>query len=257
MLPWAVAPCATIERLQVGQSFTLLKDDWNGSHEFKFGWEYVDTSARRLQRSLERRRVLRGLFLDPNAADVMENLFNRFGFEQSAARFFNLSANPDGRPASSTSPMKTSRLLRSGQVGDQSTNVTLDLGLRYDRASLFGDDDDNFSPRFGHRLGHRRSSPHHRQGQRRSLLRPQRAHRRSGRCPEKGGIFTRNAFDVALPRLGAEYTDSLIDLVITSRLPDRRRGAHAGREPRVSCRLPMRCATTRWRSTASSVSTVQ
>ena len=37
--------------------------------------------------------------------------------------------------------------------------------------------------------------------------------------PEKGGIFTRSAFDVALPRLGVDYTDSLIDLVITSGFP--------------------------------------
>jgi hypothetical protein len=37
--------------------------------------------------------------------------------------------------------------------------------------------------------------------------------------PEKGGIFTRSAFDVALPRLGSDYTDSLIDLVITSGFP--------------------------------------
>ncbi len=37
--------------------------------------------------------------------------------------------------------------------------------------------------------------------------------------PEKGGVFTRNAFDVALPRLGFEYSGSLIDIVITSGLP--------------------------------------
>ena len=37
--------------------------------------------------------------------------------------------------------------------------------------------------------------------------------------PEKGGVFTRNAFDIALPRLGFDYTDSLIDVVITSGLP--------------------------------------
>ena len=36
--------------------------------------------------------------------------------------------------------------------------------------------------------------------------------------PEKGGIFTRAAFDVVLPRLGFDYTDSLIDLVITTGL---------------------------------------
>jgi hypothetical protein len=45
--------------------------------------------------------------------------------------------------------------------------------------------------------------------------------------PEKGGIFTRSAFDVTLPRLGADYTDSLIDLVITSGFPT----ASGGRSP--------------------------
>jgi hypothetical protein len=41
----------------------------------------------------------------------------------------------------------------------------------------------------------------------------------AAQVPEKGGIFTRSAFDVALPRLGVDYTDSLIDLVITSGFP--------------------------------------
>ena len=37
--------------------------------------------------------------------------------------------------------------------------------------------------------------------------------------PEKGGFFRLNGFDVALPRLGAPYSESLIDLVITSGFP--------------------------------------
>ncbi len=37
--------------------------------------------------------------------------------------------------------------------------------------------------------------------------------------PEKGGVFTKSVFDVALPRLGADYTNSLIDYVITSGFP--------------------------------------
>src|SRR6185437_8061823 len=45
--------------------------------------------------------------------------------------------------------------------------------------------------------------------------------------PEKGGVFTRSVFDVALPRLGSDYTDSLIDLVITSGFP----AAGGGRSP--------------------------
>jgi hypothetical protein len=38
--------------------------------------------------------------------------------------------------------------------------------------------------------------------------------------PEKGGVFTKAVFDVALPRLGVDYTNSLIDYVITSGFPN-------------------------------------
>jgi len=32
--------------------------------------------------------------------------------------------------------------------------------------------------------------------------------------PDKGGIFTKSVFDVALPRLGVDYSNTLIDYVI-------------------------------------------
>jgi hypothetical protein len=37
--------------------------------------------------------------------------------------------------------------------------------------------------------------------------------------PDKGGVFTKSAFDVVLPRLGVDYSNSLIDYVITSGFP--------------------------------------
>ncbi|MEM1246522.1 MAG: TonB-dependent receptor [Acidobacteriota bacterium] len=204
-----------IERLQLSQSLTLLRDGWKGRHEFKFGWEYIDTTLDGFD-EVWNDVEYSAAFLDPNAADVMEDLFNRFGFEQSAARFFTLSANPDGRLLLDVSNEDIAVFAQDKWA--ISDNVTLDLGIRYDRASLFGDDDDNISPRFGiawdlggrHRTIVKASA---------GLFYDRNALTAAAGVPEKGGIFTRNAFDVALPRLGAEYTDSLIDLVITSGFP--------------------------------------
>jgi hypothetical protein len=51
------------------------------------------------------------------------------------------------------------------------------------------------------------------------LFYDQNALQSASNVPSKGGFFRQSGFDVALPRLGAEYTDSLIDLVITSGVP--------------------------------------
>src|SRR6185295_16605092 len=96
--------------------------------------------------------------------------------------------------------------------------VTLNLGLRYDKSSLFGDDNNNFAPRLGAAwdVGAKGTTVVRANWGRfydRNLLLA------AATVPEKGGIFTRSAFDVALPRLGSDYTDSLIDLVITSGFP--------------------------------------
>jgi hypothetical protein len=48
--------------------------------------------------------------------------------------------------------------------------------------------------------------------------------------PEQGGFFRQTGFDVVLPRLGAEYTDSLIDLGHHLGLPARGRRALPRRE---------------------------
>ena len=105
-------------------------------------------------------------------------------------------------------------------------NLTFDLGVRYDYASLFSADKNNISPRLGFAWD---LAGRHQTVVRggfgvfydRNLLYC------AATVPELGGVFTRSLFDVALPRLGFTYTDSLIDLVITSGFPD----GEGGRTP--------------------------
>ena len=201
-----------IERYQLGQSFTLLQGE---DHELKFGWDLVSTELDgfdEVWNDVEYSAV----FLDPNAAGVMENLFQRFGFEQSAARFFTLSANPNGLLSIDMENEDVGLFAQDKwQVND---NVTLDVGLRYDWSSLFDGDEDNFGPRLGLAWdvgGEHQTIVKANVG----IFHDRNALAAAATVPEKGGIFTRNAFDVALPRLGVDYTDSLIDLVITSGFP--------------------------------------
>ncbi len=200
-----------IDRFSVGQSYSRL----SGSHELKFGYEYLDTSLDGFE-EVSNDVEYSAYFLFPNAIDLNEDLFQRFGFEHAAARFFFLSANPDG---SLNLDIDNEDIGLYGQDKLQiSDNVIIDIGLRYDQASLFDNDDDNFAPRFGltwdvggkHRTVVKASA---------GLFYDQNALIASTGVPEKGGFFRLNGFDVALPRLGAPYTDSLIDLVITSGFP--------------------------------------
>ena len=202
-------------RLQIAQSLTRAAVDWRGDHQLKAGWDYnrVDlTGFDEVTNDVE----YSAAFLSPTAAAVNEDLFRRLGFAQSAARFFSLSANPDG---SLNLDISSNDLGLFAQDTWQVTpSVTINAGIRYDYSSLFGDDANNIAPRLGVAwdLGGR-----HRTVVKlnwglffdRNLLSA------AATVPDKGGIFTRSAFDVALPRLGADYTDSLIDLVITSGFP--------------------------------------
>ena len=84
-------------------------------------------------------------------------------------------------------------------------DLTLNLGLRYDWSSLFGDDKNNLAPRLGFAwdLGTERETilkANFGIFFDRNLLSA------AATVPELGGIFTRSAFDVALPRLGVDYT---------------------------------------------------
>ncbi len=203
-----------VEKLQLAQSYNWLEDDWHGDHELKAGYDYVDTTLDGFNEVFNDVEYS-AAFFSPDVIEVTEDLFNRVGFEQSAARFFTLPNEPGGDLLLDLHNEDVGAFLQDKwQIGE---NISLDLGLRYDVASLFDGDDDNFSPRFGfvwdaggkHQTLVRGSA---------GLFYDRNALLAAATVPEKGGIFTRAAFDVVLPRLGFDYTDSLIDLVITTGL---------------------------------------
>ena len=212
-----------IDRLALDQSWSRLA----GDHSFEAGWEFLDTSLTGFE-EVSNDVEYSGYFLFPDAIARNEDLFERFGFQHEAARFFFLSADPDG---SLNLDIGNDDLgLYAQDQWRVLSNVTLDLGLRYDRASLFGDDDDNVAPRAGVTwdVGGRHRTVVKASG---GLFYDQNALLAATGVPEKGGFFRQTGFDVAMPRLGAVYTDSLIDLVITSGFPIGRRRALAGGEP--------------------------
>jgi outer membrane receptor protein involved in Fe transport len=205
----------SLDRTQLGQAFTLYRERMGGDHQFKLGWDWTRSDLRGFN-EVTNDVEYSAAFLAPNAAAIQGELFERLGFEQSAARFFTLSANPDG---SLDLDMTDNGLGFYGQdEWRPRPDLTLNLGLRYDWSSLFGDDKNNLAPRLGFSwdLG----------GEHQTILKAnfgiffdRNLLSAAATVPELGGIFTRSAFDVALPRLGVDYTDSLIDLVITSGFP--------------------------------------
>lgn len=197
---------------QLAQSYSWIGGD--GEHEFKVGYEYVGTNLDGYDEVFNDVEYSAAFFA-PDVLDVTEDLFQRVGFEQSAARFFTLPNEPGGDLLLDISNEDVGLF---GQDKWQVTeNVSIDLGLRYDRSSLFGDDDDNLSPRFGFAWNVGGTSDTIVRGNV-GLFYDRNALLAASTVPEKGGIFTRSAFDVVLPRLGFDYTDSLIDLVITTGL---------------------------------------
>jgi len=205
----------TSKRFQFAQSLTHALTAGGGDHQLKFGWDLNRVTLNGFDEVVNDVEYS-AAFLDPNAHAVNEALFRRLGFAQSAARFFTLSGNPDGsldvgiKDTSLSGFAQDSWRMRHG--------VTLNYGLRYDWSKLFGDDKNNVAPRVGLSwdVGERHQTVVKANWGRfydRNLLAA------AATVPDKGGIFTRSIFDVTLPRLGADYTDSLIDLVITSGFP--------------------------------------
>ncbi len=205
----------TTRRFQLAQSLTWNRAGGAGEHELKVGWDFNDLGVKGFN-DVVNDVEYSAAFLAPNAQAINEQLFTRFGFAQSAARFFLALPEPG-----QTLDLDISDKNYSGFVQDTwkaGGGLTFNLGLRYDKSSLFGGDGDNVAPRVGATWDVGKKG--------RTLLRGNwgRFYDRNlltaaATVPEKGGIFTRTAFDVALPRLGADYTDSLIDLVITSGFP--------------------------------------
>jgi len=205
----------TSKRFQFAQTLTNAFTGAAGDHQLKVGWDVNRVTLDGFDEVLNDVEYS-AAFLSPNAHAINEDLFRRLGFAQSAARFFTLSGNPDG---SLDVGIKDTSL--SGFAQDSwrmPHGVTLNYGARYDYSSLFSGDKNNIAPRLGVTwdVGEKHQTVVKANWGRffdRNLLAA------AATVPDKGGVFTRSIFDVTLPRLGADYTDSLIDLVITSGFP--------------------------------------
>jgi outer membrane receptor protein involved in Fe transport len=201
----------TSQRFQVAQTLTSFVRG-SGDHQLKFGWDFNHITLKGYQQVLNDVEYS-AAFLAPNQADVMNNYFQLYQFQQSAARFFTLSANPDSSLNLNITTNDTSAFAQD--TWQVRPNVTVNAGLRYDFSSLFGDYKKAFAPRVGFSwdvLGNHRTIVKVDYG----LFFDRNLLAAASTVPEKGGVFTKSAFDVALPRLGVDYSGSLIDDVITS-----------------------------------------
>lgn len=213
----------SLRTAQLRQSLTHAIEGRGGSHLLKAGWD-VDWLAVSGQNEITNDVEYSGAFLSATAHPDNRALFERFGFSQSAARFFTLPSDPGGDLHLDVRDTRWSAYLQDRW--SPWADLTVNAGLRYDRSSLFGGDRDNLAPRLGLAwdVGGRHATVVRADFGRfhdRNLLAA------AATVPEKGGVFTRSAFDVALPRLGVDYVDTLIDLVISSGFP----GADGGRGP--------------------------
>jgi outer membrane receptor protein involved in Fe transport len=205
----------TSDQYAFQQALSHFVTGMGGDHSFKVGWGFDHarvTGTSEVTNDVE----YSAAFLFPNVNDIMTDLFTNLGFEQSAARFFTLSANPNG---SLDVDMTNNQLgLFAQDTWQPRHDLTISLGLRYDWSSLFGGDKNNLAPRLGISwdVGARHTTVVKANW---GIFFDRNVLSAAATVPEKGGVFTRSAFDVALPRLGADYTDSLIDLVITSGFP--------------------------------------
>ena len=210
-------------RLQLNETLSHMTAGWHGDHQLKAGFDLNHvalTGSNEVTNDVE----YSAAFLFPNANDVVAQNFQDLGFAQSAARFFTLSANPNG--SLDLDLTSTATGLFAQDTWQVSPRVTLNAGIRYDYDSLFGGDKNNLAPRIGFSWDV--------DGSHRTLIKAnwgvffdRNLLAAAATVPDKGGVFTRSVFDVALPRLGSDYTDSLIDLVITSGFPT----ATGGRSP--------------------------
>ena len=204
-----------LDRSHLAQSLSRFQTSRTGDHLFKLGWDWSRIGLNGFN-EVTNDVEYSAAFLSSSQAKLMGASFRQLGFQQAAARFFTLSGNPDAGLNLHMSNNDASFFLQDDWR--LRSDLTLSLGLRYDYASLFAEDKNNFAPRLGfawdvagaHRTVLRGSF---------GLFYDRNLLSAAATVPELGGVFTRSAFDVALPRLGFNYTDSLIDLVITSGFP--------------------------------------
>ncbi|MGH9142907.1 MAG: TonB-dependent receptor [Vicinamibacterales bacterium] len=202
-------------RVQVAQSLTWFVAGTGAGHQLKFGWDANHISFTGYQQVNNDVEYSPG-FLAADQAAVFTQYFNLYGFQQSAARFFNLSSAADGNLNLNITTNDVSGYAQD--TWQASPGVTINAGARYDYSSLFGDYKKALAPRLG--VSWDVGQQHHTIIKAnyglffdRNLLSA------ASTVPDKGGVFTKSAFDVVLPRLGVDYSNSLIDYVITSGFP--------------------------------------
>ena len=203
------------QRYQVAQSLSRFVAGKGGDHQLKFGWDVNHISFTGYQQVNNDVEYSPG-FLAADQAGIFTQYFNLYGFQQSAARFFNLSSAPDGNLNLN---IRTNDA--SGYAQDTwqvRPDLTINAGARYDYSSLFSGYKKALAPRVGvswdvNQKHQTIIKANYGLFFDRNLLSA------ASTVPDKGGVFTKSAFDVVLPRLGVDYSNSLIDYVITSGFP--------------------------------------
>ncbi len=203
------------QRVQLAQTLSYFVPGSYGDHQFKFGWDFNHISLGGFNQVNNDVEYSPG-FLSADQNGVFTTNFDLYGFQQSAARFFTLSASPDGNL---NLDIKTNDVSGFAQDTWQvRPDVTINAGARYDYSSLFGGYKKALAPRLGVAWdvdGRHQTIVKANYG----LFFDRNLLAAAATVPEKGGVFTKSVFDVALPRLGVDYTNSLIDYVITSGFP--------------------------------------
>src|SRR2546422_620669 len=132
-------------RFQLAQTLSYFTRA-SGDHQFKFGWDVNHitlTGFQQVTNDVE----YSAAFLDPNQAGVMERYFQLYDFQQSAARFFALSANPDNSLNLNIKTNDTSAFAQD--TWQVHPNITVNAGVRYDHSSLFSGYNKALAPRIG------------------------------------------------------------------------------------------------------------
>lgn len=214
-------------QFQFRQALSWYKPGAAGDHQFKVGWDIDHVAFTGFNQVTNDVEYSPGFLAADPAAPFATN-FGLYGFQQSAARFFTLSSSPDGNLNVNVRTTDVSGFAQD--TWQVHPDVTLDLGVRYDYSSLFGDYKKALAPRLGVAWdvgGRHRTVVKANYG----LFFDRNLLAAAANVPAKGGFFTKNVFDVALPRLGADYSNSLIDYVITSGFPNGKGGFGPAENP--------------------------